>query len=140
MMVDKVHELRPEARDREKITVNLGDVDLGRSDLPVAEGCHANRTDFLRIAVRQQLDRHGGAVQQSVARKGLELGLLQPTGQGLEAARRGGEMLHLRVPGLASIAANVTPELATATIASVTVPGVPRASPAVKAAQADWTG
>ncbi|MFL5336257.1 MAG: CopG family transcriptional regulator [Geminicoccaceae bacterium] len=139
-MVDKVHAPRPEARDREKITVNLGDVDLGRSDLPVAEGCCADRTDFIRTAVRQQLDRHGGAARRSVARKGLELGLLQPTRQDLKAARAAGEMLHLRVPGLASIAANVTPDLATATIASATVPGVLHASPAVKAALADRTG
>src|SRR3954454_25036723 len=125
MMVAKVHALRPEAKDREKITLNLGDLDLAPSDLPVAEGCCANRTDFVRTVVRQQLDRHGEAAKQSVARKGLELGLLQPTRQGLKAARRGGEMLHLRVPGLAGIAANVTPDLATATIASATVPGVP---------------
>ena len=122
------------------VTVNLGYVDLGHIDLMVQEGFYANRTDFIRTAIRNQLDRHGEAAKRSVARKGLELGLLQYTRKDLEAARTAGEMLHIRVLGLASIAADVTPELASSTIASVTVLGVLHASPAVKAALADRTG
>jgi Arc/MetJ-type ribon-helix-helix transcriptional regulator len=140
-MAGNVQELRPgRAGDSEKITINLGYVDLGHIDLMVAEGFYANRTDFIRTAIRQQLDRHGEAAKQSVARKGLELGLLRYTRQDLEAARTAGEMLRIRVLGLASIAADVTPELARATIASVTVLGALHASPAVKAALADRTG
>ena len=139
-MADNVHELRPKAGDSEKITVNLGYVDLGHIDLMVQDGFYANRTDFIRTAIRNQLDRHGEAAHRSVARKGLELGLLQYTRKDLEAARTAGEMLHIRVLGLASIAADVTPELARSTIASVTVLGVLHASPAVKAALADRTG
>ena len=111
-MADNVHELRPKAGDSEKITVNLGYVDLGHIDLMVQDGFYANRTDFIRTAIRNQLDRHGEAANRSVARKGLELGLLQYTRKDLEAARTAGEMLHIRVLGLASIAADVTPELA----------------------------
>ena len=123
-MAGNVQELRPgRAGDSEKITINLGYVDLGHIDLMVAEGFYANRTDFIRTAIRNQLDRHGEAAKQSVAGKGLELGLLHYTRQDLEAARAAGEMLHVRVLGLASIAADVTPELARATIASVTVLG-----------------
>ena len=139
-MADNVHELRPKAGDSEKITVNLGYVDLGHIDLMVQEGFYANRTDFIRTAIRNQLDRHGEAAKRSVARKGLELGLLQYTRKDLEAARTAGEKLHIRVLGLASIAADVTPELARSTIASVTVLGALHASPAVKAALADRTG
>jgi Arc/MetJ-type ribon-helix-helix transcriptional regulator len=139
-MAGNVQELRPKAGDSEKITINLGYVDLGHIDLLVGEGFYANRTDLIRTAIRNQLDRHGEAARRSAARKGLDLGLLQYTCQDLEAARAAGEMLHIRVLGLASIAADVTPELASATITSVTVLGALHASPAVKAALADRTG
>ena len=139
-MADNVHELRPKAGDSEKITINLGYVDLGHIDLMVQEGFYANRTDFIRTAIRNQLDRHGEAAKRSVARKGLELGLLHYSRKDLEAARTAGEMLHIRVLGLASIAADVTSELARSTIASVTVLGALHASPAVKAALADRAG
>jgi Arc/MetJ-type ribon-helix-helix transcriptional regulator len=139
-MAGNVHELRPKAGDSEKITINLGYVDLGHIDLMVREGFYANRTDFIRTAIRNQLDRHAEATKRSVARKGLDLGLLQYTRSDLEAARAAGEMLHIRVLGLASIAADVTPELASSTIASVVVLGALHASPAVKAALADRTG
>ena len=139
-MVDNVRELRPKAGDSEKITINLGYVDLGHIDLMVQEGFYANRTDFIRTAIRNQLERHGDAAKRSVARKGLELGLLQYTRKDLEAARAAGEKLHIRVLGLASIAADVTPELAGSTIASITVLGTLHTSPAVKAALADRTG
>jgi Arc/MetJ-type ribon-helix-helix transcriptional regulator len=129
-----------EAEKSEKITINLGLVDLGSIDLLVDEGFYANRTDFIRTAIRNQLDRHAEATKRSVARKGLDLGLLQYTRSDLEAARAAGEMLHIRVLGLASIAADVTPELASSTIASVVVLGALHASPAVKAALADRTG
>ena len=86
-MADNVHELRPKVGDSEKITINLGYVDLGHIDLMVQEGFYANRTDFIRTAIRNQLDRHGEAAKRSVARKGLELGLLHYTRKDLEAAR-----------------------------------------------------
>ena len=136
-MVGNVHELRPKAADSEKITINLGFVDLGHIDLLVQEGFYANRTDFIRTAIRNQLGRHDEAAKRSVTRKGLELGLLHYSRADLEAAQAAGEMLHIRVLGLASIAADVTPELASATIASVQVLGALHASPAVKAALAD---
>ena len=88
-MADNVRELRPKAGDSEKITVNLGYVDLGHIDLMVQEGFYANRTDFIRTAIRNQLDRHGDAAKRSVARKGLELGLLQYTPQGSRSSTDG---------------------------------------------------
>ena len=136
-MADNVHELRPKAGDSEKITINLGYVDLGHVDLMVQEGFYSNRTDFIRTAIRNQLDRHADAVKQSVARKSLDLGLRHYSREDLEAARAAGQMLHIHVLGLASIAQDVTPELARATITSVIVLGALHASPAVKAALAD---
>jgi Arc/MetJ-type ribon-helix-helix transcriptional regulator len=136
-MVDNVRELRPRASDTEKITINLGYVDLGHIDLMVQEGFYSNRTDFIRTAIRNQLDRHADVVKQSVARNTLDLGLRHYSRQDLEAAQATGQMLHIRVLGLASIAQDVTPELARATIASVDVLGALHASPAVKAALAD---
>ena len=138
-MMSTVQELRPKAADSEKITINLGYVDLGHIDLMVQDGFYSNRTDFIRTAIRNQLDRHAEVVRQSVARKTLDLGLRQYSRAELEKARDSGEMLHIRVLGLASVAHDVTPELARASIASVTVLGALHASPKVKAALADRT-
>jgi Arc/MetJ-type ribon-helix-helix transcriptional regulator len=138
-MVGNIRELRPRPSDTEKITINLGYVDLGHVDLMVREGFYSNRTDFIRTAIRNQLERHADVVRQSAARNALDLGLRNFTREDLEAARRAGEMLHINVLGLASIAQDVTPELARATIGSVSVLGALHASPAVKAALADRT-
>jgi Arc/MetJ-type ribon-helix-helix transcriptional regulator len=136
-MVSNVHELRSKVSDTEKITINLGYVDLGHIDLMVQDGFYSNRTDFIRTAIRNQLDRHADVVKQSVARKSLDLGLRHYSREDLEAVRAAGQMLHIHVLGLASIAQDVTPELASATIASVVVLGALHASPAVKAALAE---
>ena len=136
-MVDAMHESRPRVSDSEKITINLGYVDLGQIDLMVQDGFYSNRTDFIRTAIRNQLDRHADVVKRSVSRQSLDLGLRHYSRQDLEAARSSGQMLHIHVLGLASIALDVTPELARATIASVVVLGALHASPAVKAALAD---
>ncbi len=138
-MSNNVQELRPKPAETEKITINLGYVDLGHSDLLVQEGFYSNRTDFIRTAIRNQLERHADVVKQSTTRKSLDLGLRDYSRERLEAARRAGEMLHINVLGLAIIAHDVTPELARATIASVTVLGALHASAAVKSALADRT-
>jgi Arc/MetJ-type ribon-helix-helix transcriptional regulator len=138
-MANNVQELRPKSADSEKITINLGYVDLGQVDLMVREGFYSNRTDFIRTAIRNQLERHADVVKQSTARKSLDLGLRNYSREDLETVRGAGEMLHINVLGLATIAHDVTPELARATIASVSVLGALHASPAVKAALADRT-
>jgi len=129
---------RPKA-DSEKITINLGFVDLGHVDLLVQEGFYSNRTDFLRTAIRNQIERHGEAVRRAVTRKSVDLGLRHFSRADLEAARDAGEILDIRVLGLASIAADVTPELARAAIGSLAVLGALHATPAVKKALADRT-
>jgi Arc/MetJ-type ribon-helix-helix transcriptional regulator len=136
-MSDPTPEPRPKVPDSEKITVNLGFVDLGRVDLMVRDGFYANRADFIRTAVRNQLDRHDEAVRQSVARRQLRLGIAHYGRTELEAARDAGRPLHIQVLGLATIAGDVTPDLARAAIAAVEVLGTFQASPAVKAALAD---
>ena len=123
----------------EKITINLGCVDLGQIDLLVQEGFYANRTDLIRTAVRNQLAAHGEAVRQAVTRKSLTLGIQHITREELEAVRKAGHKLQVRVLGLASIAPEVTPELALATIDTISVLGTLHASPAVKAALAKRT-
>src|ERR1700746_386273 len=110
-MANNVRDLRPRAPDTEKITINLGYVDLGHVDLLVREGFYSNRTDFIRTAIRNQLERHSDAVRQSVARNTRDLGLRQFSRTDLEAARDRGEPLHINVLGLAIIASDVTPEL-----------------------------
>jgi Arc/MetJ-type ribon-helix-helix transcriptional regulator len=136
-MSGNVRDLRLKAPDSEKITINLGFVDLGQIDLLVQDGFYANRTDLIRTAIRNQLDRHTDAVRQSVARHQLDLGLRQYSRQDLEAVRAAGEMLHIQVLGLAVIAPDVPPELALATIASLHVLGALQATPEVKAALKD---
>jgi Arc/MetJ-type ribon-helix-helix transcriptional regulator len=140
LVAGNVYELRPKAgSDTEKITINLGYVDLGHIDLLVQDGFYSNRTDFIRTAIRNQIERHAEATKQSVARKSLDLGLRHFSRADLEAALAAGQRLDIRVLGLASIAADVTPELAQATIASISVLGALQASAAVKAALADRT-
>jgi Arc/MetJ-type ribon-helix-helix transcriptional regulator len=118
----------------EKITINLGLVDLGQIELLVREGFYANRTDFIRAAIRAQLASRAAAVEQSVARRTLVLGTEHFTRAHLEEVRRLGQTVHIRVLGLASVAGDVSAELALQTIASVEVLGAFRASAAVRAA------
>ena len=105
----------------EKITINLGYVDLGQIDLLVQEGFYSNRTDLIRTAIRNQLAAHADAVKQAVARKTLVLGIQHFSAEELRAVRDAGQRLQIRVLGLASIAHDVTAELALASIESVAV-------------------
>jgi len=123
----------------EKITINVGPVDLGEIDLLVSEGFFANRTDFIRTAIRRQLESRSSAVDRTVARRELTLGSEHFSRHDLEELRESGRMVELRVLGLASIADDVSPELALATIAAVEVLGAFRAPRAVKAALAPRT-
>ena len=121
----------------EKITINIGCVDLGQIDLLVQEGFYANRTDLIRTAIRNQLATHGEAVRDVVSRKTLVLGIQNYSAADLETVKASGEKLRIKVLGLACIADDVTPKLALATIESLTVLGALHASPAVKAALRD---
>jgi Arc/MetJ-type ribon-helix-helix transcriptional regulator len=130
-------ELKQKALDSEKITINLGPIDLGQIDLLVSEGFYANRTDFIRTAIRNQLNQHADVVRQTVARRSLVLGMHHYSRADLEAARDAGQRLQIQVLGMASIANDVPVELALATIESIFVLGALHASSAVKAALAD---
>ena len=132
--------LRPAASAKpvdEKITVNVGVVDLGQIDLLVQEGFYANRTDLIRTAIRNQIAAHADAVRQVVKRRTLVLGLQHLAAADLEAVKARGETLDVRVLGLLTIAADVTPELARQTLQSIVVLGSLHATPAVKAALAE---
>lgn len=129
--------IRAKASETEKVTINLGYVDLGQVDLMVQEGFYSNRTDFIRTAIRNQLTTHADIVRQTVKRKTLELGLRHYTRTDLEDVLRRNEKLHIQVLGLATIAPDVTPELVEATIESITVLGVLQASPQIKAVLAN---
>src|SRR5258707_15740235 len=122
--------------ETEKITINVGPVDLGQIDLLVQEGFYSNRTGLIRTAIRNQLSSHADVIKQTVARKRLVLGLQHFSRADLEAVRNAGQKLQIQVLGLASIGADVTPKLALDTIESVVVLGGFHASPAVKAALA----
>jgi Arc/MetJ-type ribon-helix-helix transcriptional regulator len=130
-------EVRPRVGETEKLTINLGVVDLGQVDLLVQEGFYSNRTDLIRTAIRNQLSAHADAVKQTVARRTLLLGLQHFSRADLERALAAGQMLQIQVVGLARIAGDVTPKLARATIESVVVLGAFHASAAVRNALAD---
>jgi Arc/MetJ-type ribon-helix-helix transcriptional regulator len=134
-----VHRLarHPKPPDNEKITINLGFVDLGHIELLVQEGFYSNRTDFIRTAIRNQIERHAETVRQVVTRKSVDLGLRHISADELRAALAAGQMLDIRVLGLAVIAADVTAELAVATISALNVLGALQASDAVKTALSD---
>jgi Arc/MetJ-type ribon-helix-helix transcriptional regulator len=125
-----------ELEKTEKITINLGPVDLGQIDLLVQEGFYSNRTDFIRTAIRTQIATHADVVKRTITRKTLVLGVQHYTRQDLETVRATGETLQINVLGLVSIAEDVSPELALATISAIEVLGAFRASAAVKAALA----
>lgn len=135
MEKDVPKQVRPS--DTEKVTINLGYVDLGRIDLLVEEGFYTNRTDFIRAAIRAQLGQHASEVGALVERRVLDLGLRDVTRADLEAARAAGELLHLRVVGLARLAADIPVDLARETIGSITVLGALHAAPDLKAALRD---
>jgi Arc/MetJ-type ribon-helix-helix transcriptional regulator len=128
-------QIRP--TETEKITINLGYVDLGRIDLLVEEGFYTNRTDFIRAAIRSQLTSHTAEVGRLIERRTLDVGLRDFSAADLEAARAAGELLHIKVVGLARLASDITPELARATIGSINVLGALQASSEVRAALSD---
>lgn len=129
-------ELRARVGETEKLTINLGVVDLGQIDLLVQEGFYSNRTDLIRTAIRNQLAVHAEDVKRTVARHTLVLGLQHVTRKELERLRAAGETLHIQVVGLVRIDDDVTPELALATIETVKVLGALHASPSVRQALA----
>ncbi len=136
----EIHRLRDKPGETEKITINVGFVDLGHIDLLVREGFYTNRTDFIRTSIRNQLASHADAAKQSIVRHSLELGLRHYSRDDLEAVKAARGKLRIQVVGLATIADDVTPELARATIESITVLGALQASKAVKVALSDRIG
>jgi Arc/MetJ-type ribon-helix-helix transcriptional regulator len=131
------NEPKQKLAESEKITINLGMIDLGQIDLLVSEGFYSNRTDLIRTAIRNQLNTHAEVVRQTVARRSLVLGIHHYSRSDLEAAQQAGIRLQIQVLGMASIANDVSVELALATIESISVLGALHASNAVKAALAE---
>ena len=132
-----VTELKPKLPDSEKITINVGAIDLGHIDLLVQEGFYSNRTDLIRTAIRNQLTTHAEVLRQTVARRTLVLGLQDYSRRDLEAVRKAGRRLRIQALGLVRIADDVSPALARDTIESIAVLGALHASAAVKAALND---
>ena len=123
--------------DTEKITINLGSVDLGKIDLLVEEGFYSNRADFIRMAIRSLLDTHQEVVKQSTVRRSMVIGVLTYTAERFEKLRASGEKLEIRVVGALVFSADITPELARQVIQSIVVFGQFRAREDVKAALAE---
>jgi Arc/MetJ-type ribon-helix-helix transcriptional regulator len=133
----KIYKFPENLVESEKITINLGFVDLGHIDLLVRDGFYGNRTDFIRTAIRNQLAQHSEQSKKSITRQTMELGLRQYTKSDLEALQTAGEKLRIRVLGLVTISSDVSPALALATIESITVLGALHASKEIKTALAD---
>jgi len=123
--------------DTEKITINMSAVDLGKVDLLVQEGLYSNRTDFIRTAIRSQLDKHNLEIQQSVTRNSYVIGVLTYDKTDFEKRKAKGEKIKMTVVGLLHLNDDITPELALEVIESIQVRGIFQASDQVKAALAD---
>jgi Arc/MetJ-type ribon-helix-helix transcriptional regulator len=134
--MDGIQKEKPMA-DSEKITINMSAVDLGKVDLLVQEGLYANRTDFIRTAIRSQLERHNLEVQQSVARHSYGIGVFEYDLKDFERLKASGKRIKFTVVGVLHIAHDVPPDLAAEVIETIQVRGVFNASEAVKAALAD---
>jgi Arc/MetJ-type ribon-helix-helix transcriptional regulator len=132
-----VTELKSRGGETEKMTINLGVIDLGQIDLLVQEGFYSNRSDLIRTAVRNQLTVHAETVKQTVERRTLAVGLQHYSRSDLERVRAAGQTLRIQALGLVRIASDVTPKLALATIESISVLGGLQASPAVRGALVD---
>lgn len=132
-----LHRLRDKPGDTEKITINLGYVDLGHIDLLVHEGFYSNRSDLIRTAIRNQIASHADVVKKSIVRHTLDLGIRFYSRADLESVRASGGKLNIQVIGLVTIAADVPPDLALAAIESITVLGALQASDQVKAVLSD---
>jgi len=133
----KIYRFSENLAESEKITINLGFVDLGHVDLLVRDGFYSNRTDFIRTAIRNQLGQHSEQSKKSITRQTMELGLRHYTKSDLEALQTTGEKLRIKVLGLVTISSDVSPSLALATIESITVLGALHASREIKTALAD---
>jgi Arc/MetJ-type ribon-helix-helix transcriptional regulator len=127
---------RRSVADTEKITINLGAVDLGKIDLLVDQGLYSNRADLIRTAIRQQLERHADVVQQTVSRREMVVGVLVVGKKDLESRRARGERLRIGVVGMLVLSSDVDEDLARETIESIDLFGSFRASAAVKKALA----
>ena len=125
--------------DQEKITINMSAVDLGKVDLLVQEGVYSNRTDFIRTAIRNLLDKHNFEIQQSVTRNSYVIGALVNNKSDFEKLKSKGEKIKLNIVGFLHLADDISPELAREVIESIEVRGVFHASDEVKAALADRT-
>ena len=132
-----VVEFKNRGGDTEKMTINIGVIDLGQIDLLVQEGFYSNRSDLIRTAIRNQLSGHADTVKQTVARRTLAMGLQEYGAADLKRVQASGQTLHIRALGLVRIAADVSPALARATIESVSVLGAFQCSEAVRNALAD---
>jgi Arc/MetJ-type ribon-helix-helix transcriptional regulator len=88
---------KPKSSDSEKITINLGLIDLGQIDLLVQEGFYSNRTDCIRTAIRNQLVAHAEAVRQTIARKTLVLGLQGSRAETSSVRRPGRSRIHVLI-------------------------------------------
>jgi Arc/MetJ-type ribon-helix-helix transcriptional regulator len=123
--------------DSEKITINMSAVDLGKVDLLVQEGLYSNRTDFIRTAIRTQLDKHTFEIQQSVTRHSSVVGVLIFSRTDLEKLRQKNEKLNISIVGLLTFQSDISPELAAEVVESIRVRGIFIAPDVVKAAVED---
>ena len=102
---------RARVPESEKLTINLGAVDLGSIDLLVAEGFFSNRSDLIRTAVRNLLAAHRDIVNGALVRQERTLGLRRVTRAELEALRQAGERIRIGVVGLVVIEPDVPADL-----------------------------
>lgn len=120
--------------DTEKVTINMSVVDLGQVDLLVSEGFYSSRTDFIRTSIRNLLNTHTEKVRELITKRSFTVGVVSFNRVDLEDIRAKGVRLEIRALGLLILADDISPDLALATISSIEVLGVFRASDPVRKA------
>jgi Arc/MetJ-type ribon-helix-helix transcriptional regulator len=123
----------------EKITININTIDLGHIDLLVNEGYYATRTEFIKTAVKKQLDRHEEDTKKLIEQKAkhgdyeLSIGVGGFTKSELERIIQKKEAkIKMIFIGLFITPKDVTLELLEQAVESIKVYGVCRCSQEIK--------
>jgi len=118
----------------EKATINIGIMELAQIDLLVENMIYTNRSDFIRTAIRNQLEMHKSDIErlylqtkansfepESQVQGGI--GIYRLRKAALSDAMKSNKKLHIMVMGILLIDKDISPELFEATVESIKIYG-----------------
>lgn len=119
----------------EKITINVNTSDLGKIDLLIHEGYYSNRTDFIKSAIKSQVNKHDDEINMilsSKKKKDWFVGVYVLTEDELQALKRYGRKKAIRGMGLLIVDKDVSLDLMKTSISAIETYGVCRCSSEIK--------